>query len=390
MKNVINYEVGSIVNINDIQELLIRMSTNGGSDMFIMGSRPICMKLYSKNVFVTERKLSESEANTIIQEIYGENAKSILGSSIPIDTHYEFKREVKNEDGFVRKKRYRYRVNAVQCQRNGRDSISITLRTIPTTPPSVKDIGVEEELIKVCRNISQGLILIVGATGNGKSTLLASILRDQLEEQEGNRNLVTIESPIEFVYDYIQSPTSISTQLEVGKDIPSFSAGVENSLRMAPSTILVGESRDKETINASITASGTGHVVFSTVHANSVAQTIQRMLSVFPEEVQHQMKFELLQSLKVIVAQRLIPASNGKLVAIRETLIFTDAIKQEILQNENTTQGVTLAVNKYGQSMMTDIKNKFDEGRITQEEFEKQKFNYDQEIKSLHQQKKVT
>lgn len=372
-----------IISEETIQDLLNNMEEHGGSDLFILGGREVIMSLHGKKVFCTKRKITDKEAELIIELIYGENAISKLGEGSPLNPSYEFKTVISAEGEARRTLRHRFRCNAVSCLRFGRKSMTITLRTIPTTPPSVFDMQVEQEIIDVCRKSDQGLILVVGATGNGKSTLLASILRDQLEDPYGFRNLVTVEHPIEFVYDDIEMGTSFCTQLEVGKHIGSFNEGVVNSLRMAPTTILVGEARNYEEITSALEASVTGHVVFSTVHANSVAETFQRMVATFPEELQYQGKSDLIQALKCIVAQRLIPTADGKRTAIREFLILDQKIKEELMKAENLALAASKAVAKYGKPMMTDVKSKFEAGIITEEMYNKQKVNYDREAQSL-------
>lgn len=376
MFELLDYELVTQYCLDDLNNMLYQMSEKGGSDLFIKGGDFIWLSIYGRKEKVTKRSLKENEVNGLIQQIYGDNAKSVLGSRKPIDTQYEFKREIESPDGIARKKRLRFRVNAVGCQRNGKNSLVITMRTIPTTPPSVNEINVEKEIVDCCRTADQGLILIVGATGNGKSTLLASILRDQLEDPDGHRNMVTIESPIEFVYDTIESESSFITQLEVGRHIDSFHDGVVNSLRMAPTTILVGEARDYETISSAINASSTGHVVFSTVHANSVAETFQRMISEYPREMQHQATYNLVQATKMIVAQRLIKTADGKRTAIREILILNQEIKNALLSCDNIAEEAFGIVEKYGKSMMVDVKTRFEDGIITEKMYERMKANY--------------
>lgn len=360
---------------DSLNELLLNMEKVGGSDLFLLGGSEAWMKLHSKKVRVTKRRLTDKEVFAILQAIYGSNAPAKLGTGTPIDTSHEFKTET-NTEFDVDISRHRFRVNAVSCLRSGRQSLTVTLRTIPTTPPTVGEISVEDEIINTCRTADQGLILIVGATGNGKSTLLASIIRDQLEDTNGHRNIVTIESPVEFVYDDIYKPNSFMTQMEVGRHVESFDKGVVNSLRMAPTTILIGEARDYDTVSAALEASVTGHVVYSTVHANSVAETFQRMVSVFPEEMQGQAKYDLLQAIKLVVAQRLIPTIDGRRTAIREFLMLTQEIKEEIIKSDNMAEAVFRMVELYGKPMMKDVEEKFKSGVISEDVYNRQKLNY--------------
>ncbi|MBP4081419.1 ATPase, T2SS/T4P/T4SS family [Aeromonas sp. MrichA-1] len=362
-----------------LNQLLLHMEHIGGSDLFLMGGSPVWVSRYGKKVQITRRALTDKEALSVLQSIYGDNAPAKLGTASPIDTSHEFKEEISNGTDNVEVLRHRFRVNGVSCLRNGRQSVTITLRTIPTTPPTVSAIKVEEAILSSCRNSDQGLILVVGATGNGKSTLLASILRDQLEDEHGHRNLVTIEAPIEFVYDDIHKPNSFITQLEVGRHIETFHSGVVNSLRMAPTTILIGEARDYETVSAAVEASVTGHVVFSTVHANSVAETFQRLVSVFPKEMQNQAKYDIVQALKMVVAQRLIPTVDGRRTAIREYLVMNQAIKSALVQSSNLANAAFEMVELHGRSMMRDVEEKYQSGIISKEVYERQRVNYETE-----------
>lgn len=333
-----------VTGIIDLHDALAHMTEMGGSDLFISGGEPLWMNCHGAKKQLTQRRLSEKEVESVLQEIYGDNAPARIGSGETIDTFYEYKTD--------EKVRHRFRLNAVGCFRGGRNTMMVTLRSIPTTPITISELGVEADITNACQDIDQGLILVVGSTGSGKSTLLASILRNQLEAPNGNRNLVTIESPIEFVYDEVARGSSIFTQTEVGRHVHSFSHGVTNALRMAPTDILVGESRDFETITATLEASVTGHVVYSTLHANSVAQTCQRMLKVFDEDLQSQAQQDMVQALKVIVAQRLVPSLDSKRVALREYLIFTDEMRAEMEESKNLAATVKRAVNKHGRPMI--------------------------------------
>lgn len=250
------------------------------------------------------------------------------------------------------------------------------MRSIPSEPPHWQKLGIEPLIMETSRNLDQGLILVVGATGNGKSTLLASILRDRIETVDSHTNLVTIEKPIEFVYDDIDKPTSFVTQMQVGTDVGSFHEGVVNSLRMAPNVILVGETRDLETTQASLEASMTGHGVFSTVHANNVPETFQRLVYVFPEDMQNQAKIDILQPMKMIVAQRLIPTVDGGRTAIREYMVFEQKHKEMMLENGNFAATAFKMVHNEGRPMIEDATEKYRDGIISEQWYNRIKANY--------------
>ncbi len=358
----------------DLNMLLQKMVNQGGSDIFIMSGMEVWMSIFGRKRRLTRRRLGHSEVMAMLVDIYGANAQAQMGRVEPIDTSYEFKPD--------RATRYRFRVNAVGSTRDGGDAVTITLRSIPTTPPSAQDLGIEQDIIHTCDITDQGMILVVGATGNGKSTVLASILRDQMEKSQGNRNFVTIEAPVEFVYDAVEKPTSFTTQIEVGRHIKSFSDGVVNALRMAPNVILIGESRDYETVSSAVEASKTGHTVYSTVHSNNVAETLRRLVAVYPEDLQGFAQFDIVDSMTMIIAQRLVPSVDGKRVALREYLKFDTRVKDVLRKAPNLTLAAYDMVNRYGRSMVSDAEDKFKEGRISLEVIDRIKANYDAALKA--------
>ncbi len=358
-----------------VNQLLKHMVDIKGSDLFLIGNSEVWVSRYGKKHRITSRRLSDNEVKNILSLIYNQNAPSMLGAAQPIDTSHEFAIEFQEGTNFTRQ-RFRFRVNAVGCLRGGRKSLTVTLRSIPTMPPHWETYGVEKEIIDVTQSLDQGLVLVVGATGNGKSTLLASILRARLEGENSHTNLVTIESPIEFVYDEIKTTNSFVTQLQVGSDVTSFHNGVVNSLRMAPNVILVGESRDLETVQSSLEASMTGHGVFSTVHANDVPSTFQRLVYVFPEEMQQQAKMDVLQPMKMIVAQRLIPTIEGGRTAIRELMIFDQQDKDQMIGAKNIANAAFKIVESRGRPMIVDAHQKLKDGIISQEEYRRVEVNY--------------
>jgi len=354
----------------DLNILLSHAASIDASDVFLMSGYPIKASRHSKfiNLSTPNRSISESEVINILKDFYGINAQAKLGDGSPIDTSHDFICPNTQE-------RLRFRVNASSCQRDGRQGYTVTFRSIPTTPPL--PLNVPEEIINTCKGSVQGLILVVGATGNGKSTLLASILRDILEENDANQNLITLESPIEFVYDEVRMPSSFVTQMEVGRHIKDFPSGVRNTLRMAPKSILVGESRDYETISSAVEASVTGHTVYSTVHANSVSETIMRMVSVYPQELQGQALEDILSALKMIVAQRLLPKVGGGRVALREYLVFDNNIKDEIRNTKDIVGTINNIVKRNKTSMYDSAMSLYNSNLIEESSLNIVKSNYE-------------
>ncbi|MFK4132040.1 type IV pilus twitching motility protein PilT [Pseudomonas luteola] len=364
--------------VEELNQILLHMEYHKGSDLFFLGGEHLWMSYFGQKVRITKRRLQDKEVVGILSMIYGDNAESMIGAGERVDTAHEFK-VLTGTDEYDNDlyQRYRFRVNAVSCPRRGNRSATITIRSIPTTPKSVQDLGIEQEIIDVFMKTQQGLALVVGATGNGKSTTLAALIMEMLRAKEAHRNLVTIEAPIEFVHDGYEMPSSICTQLEVGKNIKSFSEGVINSMRMAPTSILVGETRDFETASASVEASVTGHFVCSTVHANSVDETFQRLVALYPETMKAQAQIEIVQSIRLIVAQRLIRTVDGGRTAIRSYLILDQQIKNILFEAKNLAATAFKLVNQYGKPMMDDVEERWRSGLISKEVYESQKFDYD-------------
>lgn len=360
----------------DLERFLLHMSENDGSDLFLMSNLPAWLSIQGRKRPVTERKLSHSEIVSLMCEAYDSpNAQTELGRVKPLNFSYEFRTEDKS--------RLRYRVNAVSCKRNGENAITLTFRSIPTTPPTVEQLGIEKEIIDICDKNDQGMILVVGATGNGKSTTLAAIQRRLLEDPNANRNLVDIGAPIEFVFDDIHKPTSFVTPIEIGVNLTSFSDAVINAMRMAPQIIQIGECRDYETIEAAVEASKTGHAVYSTLHANSAPQTLRRMVAMFPNDMQSMAQLDIVESTKLIIAQRLLPTVDGKRCAIREYLPIDAQVRDMLWRSDNIGRTAVEALSRYGRSMAEDIENRFREGKISQSVYERNLYNYEADMKVM-------
>lgn len=363
----------------EINKILKFASDKDVSDIFIRSDDHIWASIYGKKKPLTKRKLSNNEVKVILNQIYGSHSFGYLSEGQVINKSHDF---FVNDgvDEYKRpiRKRYRFRLNATSFLSYGTLGVVLTFRSIPTTVPELEKMDVEQAIIDCSTKTDQGLIVVCGATGNGKSTLLAGLIGYMLRDPNGHRNIITIESPIEFVYDTIDKPTSIITQCEVGQSLQSFHQGVENALRQAPNTILVGEARDYETISSAINASVTGHTCFSTVHSNNTHETIPRMIAQYPEELRDQAKNSLNDALKMIVVQRLIPSVDNKRVAIRSYLEFDDEVR-EIIANtkkELISKKIKELTIERGQSMTKSATNHYKDGKISKEWLDRVKINY--------------
>ncbi len=211
-------------------------------------------------------------------------------------------------------------------QENG---LSVVLRVIAQEIRQLDTLGFPEFVMDKIKALKNGFVLIVGATGEGKSTTLASILQHLVNDEA--RHVITIEDPIEYI---LPSGKSIIQQREVGRDVLDFRSGIRSALREDPDILMVGEMRDYETISAALTMAETGHTVFSTLHTSDCPQTISRIIDVFPPEQQEQVRSQLATALKMIVAQRLVPTIDGKRALAYEVLTNNYAIQNYIRQNK--------------------------------------------------------
>lgn len=341
--------------LDPLLEFCTRVDT---SDITIQTNEKIITEVYGKLWKVTRRKLTNSEVGNLLNAIYGANGTTQLLSGKDLDTNYEFRPN--------RIDRFRYRVNATACLIDGHTGIQITLRTIPTDPPELSTMRLPQRILDTYAP-QQGVVYVTGATGSGKSTLLASMIRELASEPDSHRKILTYESPIEFVYDSVVKTSAVVSQSEIPMHIPSFAAGVRNALRRKPRLILVGESRDSETINAVLEAALTGHPVYTTLHSNGVAETIRRLVGSFPKEERNGKTIDIIETMRLVIWQKLVPTVDGKRVALREYLAFDDDVRDKLLDCDptNVTARTRELLKAHGQSMVEDAIAKHKEGRIS-------------------------
>jgi twitching motility protein PilU len=253
----------------------------------------------------------------------------------------------------------RFRVNIFRQ----RSYVGIVIRQIKTRIKSIDELGLPQ-IFKDIAMSKRGLVLVVGGTGSGKSTTLAAMIDYRNSNKRGH--IITIEDPIEFVHEH---KMSVITQREVGFDTHSFFNALKNTLRQAPDVILIGEIRDKETMEHAITFAETGHLCMGTLHANNANQAIERIINFFPVERHLQIYLQLSLNLRAIISQRLLPGVDGKRVAAVEILLDSPRVKDLILKGEIGLLKETMA-QSYNEGMQTFDQHIFElymQGKVSQD-----------------------
>jgi defect-in-organelle-trafficking protein DotB len=342
---------------SDVDELILWCVNQKSSDISIQTDRPVFIEVHGTLKPATRRIMDSADVNVVLERIYGPEALSQLAGGRDLDLSYEIK-----PDRFTRQ---RFRVNITAILSRGRDGAQVTMRVLPSLPPTLTELGIEQEIIDNWAP-RQGLVLITGPTGSGKSTLLAAGNRMMIEREEGCGKMLTYEAPIEFVYDAITSDKSLIAQTEIPRHLPNFAAGVRNALRRKPQIILVGEVRDNETVSAAVEAGQTGHAVYATAHTTGVAATVRRMMSMFDSSERTERGFAMMETMRMIVTQALVPKVGGGRVSVREWMVFTDDVRDTLLNMND--EGWSLEIMKMlpanGQSMAISAQKAFDKGLI--------------------------
>ena len=296
-----------------INDLLRLMVSRRGSDLFITAEFPPAIKMDGLVTKVSPQPLSANHTLTLARSIMSDKQAA------------EFERTKECNFAISPAGIGRFRVNAFVQQ--GR--VGMVLRTIPLILPTVDGLGMPQVLKEVTMT-KRGLCILVGATGSGKSTTLAAMVNWRNENSYGH--IITIEDPVEFVHPH---KNCVVTQREVGLDTESWEAALKNTLRQAPDVILMGEIRDRETMEHAIAFSETGHLCMATLHANSANQALDRVINFFPEERHAQLLMDLSLNLRALISQRLVPKQDGKgRAAAVEVLLNTPLISDFIFKGD--------------------------------------------------------
>jgi len=257
-----------------------------------------------------------------------ERIRRVIESFVPAEMLQAFEKDLELDLAFSVGDVARFRVNIFQDQRG----LGAALRIIPTEIKSVAQLGLPSELVDLA-HLPRGLVLVCGPTGSGKSTTLAAII-DKANASRAS-HIVTVEDPVEFLHHHKRG---IINQREVGADTRGFSHALKHALRQDPDIILVGELRDLETISTALTAAETGHLVFATLHTQDVAQTIDRIIDVYPSHQQAQVRTQLAATVRAIVVQTLIRRAGGKGRTVATEVMFTNPAIASLIRSGKTHQ----------------------------------------------------
>jgi twitching motility protein PilT len=310
----------------DFAEILLEVMERDASDLHLTAGSPPMIRHHGRLHAMDQPRLTPQMTREIIYSILTNDQRQRLETDWQIDLAYSIPSKA------------RFRVNAYFQ----RASLAAAFRLIPSEMPKLADLGLPAVLAEFTKK-PRGFVLVTGPTGSGKSTSLAAML--DLINDTRHEHILTIEDPIEFLHKHKRC---IVNQRELGADAPSFAAGLRAGLRQDPDVILVGEMRDLETIATALTAAETGHLVFATLHTQDAAQTVDRIVDVFPPDQQQQVRVQLSVALQGIVTQQLLPTADGNgRIAACEVLVPTPAVRNLI--REGKTHQIYSALQTGGQ-----------------------------------------
>ncbi|WNW10074.1 PilT/PilU family type 4a pilus ATPase [Pseudomonas sp. DTU_2021_1001937_2_SI_NGA_ILE_001] len=332
----------------DFQALLKTLATQDGSDLYLSTGAPPCAKFNGVLRPLGSETLKPGDVARVAEAIMDEEQRRV------------FDRELEMNLAVSVAGVGRFRIN-IFMQRN---EVSIVARNIKLDIPKFEDLHLPPVLLDVVME-KHGLVLFVGATGSGKSTSLAALI--DYRNRNASGHIITIEDPVEFIHRHKKS---IINQREVGVDTRSFHAALKNTLRQAPDVILIGEIRDRETMEHALAFADTGHLAISTLHANNANQALDRIINFFPEERRAQLLHDLGNNLKAFVSQRLVRTPDGKRRAAVEVMMGSPTIRDLIQRNELTEiKGIMEKSENLGmQTFDTALYRLVVEGAISEEE----------------------
>ena len=332
----------------DVRSLLLEMVDRGASDLYITVDSPPIIRIEGTNYPVEGEPLTPTEVEALANSLMTERQRATFEDALEMNL------------GISSSKLGRFRVNIFRQ----RGAVGVVVRTIKTQIPTIDGLGLPSVLKDIVLT-KRGLVLVTGATGSGKSTTLAAMIDWRNEQTAGH--IVTVEDPIEFMHPHKRS---IVTQREIGFDTHDYQTALKNTLRQAPDVILIGEVRDRETMEAAITFADTGHLCLATLHSNNANQAIERIMNFFAIERHQEIFLQLSLNLRAIISQRLVPGKAGKRVAALEILIDTPYVKDLIKKGEVDTikEAMERSVQEGGQTFDQALFELYKAGQIDAEQ----------------------
>lgn len=344
----------------DILDYLKKAVEIQASDVFIISGLPVSFKIDGAILPQEDSPIMPEAANSLIRKIYEMSERSM--DSFIESGDDDFSISVKGLS--------RFRVSTYRQ----RGSMAAVIRVIKFEIPDPKELNIPDEVIRISEK-NKGLVLVAGSAGSGKSTTLSCII-DAINSTR-NSHIITLEDPIEFLH---RNKKSVISQREIRTDTESYITALKACLRQAPDVILLGEMRDFETIRTAMTAAETGHLVISTLHTMGAANTIDRVIDVFPQNQQQQIRVQLAMVLQTVVSQQLVPAIDGGMIPAFEIMHLNNAIRNMIRESKiHQIDGVIAASSRDGMiSMDTYLLDLYNEKKITVETAINYSFNVEQ------------
>jgi defect-in-organelle-trafficking protein DotB len=339
----------------------------GASDILIQSGDYAWVEIHGRQVQASVGTIKHGQLPLLLDALWGADVQAVVRSGRGADRSFQLSGE---DDGLDRGQHYRFRVNFIQARVARLElAFAITMRTIPQALPDIHSMGVEADLLAELYP-AKGLVLVCGPTGSGKTTFQAGVY-GHAGATMPDRKVITYEDPIEFVLGGSHWTGPQPAQSEIGRDIASFADGLRNGVRRKPSIIGIGEIRDLETADAAIEAGLTGHLCYATMHTDSVPETINRAIQLYPPALQAAVASRIVGSVRVILVQRLLKTTDGRRTAVREYVIFNRELRNE-LQSVPYTEWPPMLRRKL-EAAEASLEDKawrlFQGGRVSEDEF---------------------